>query len=196
MSCFLSSADCLNALATYWERKSNQPSHYRTAEQQINRAVMLSVRAMCAPLFDPTAQTAATAATTERLLKTMGGNALKCVFGILLDENKTSIEARYSDADDMTETGPEYVGRSIPVVDYWIQNSETGNIVSLLDGYCYQACESDLWESSVAFMICEQIRAYLLEDLSQRDCGAETHWAEFTAPEDPRAVRMREALAA
>jgi hypothetical protein len=45
-------------------------------------------------------------------------------------------------------------------------------------------------------MICEQIRAYLLEDLSQRDCGDDRHWASFTAPEDPRAVRMREALAA
>ena len=191
MSCFLSSADCLNALATYWERKSSQPRQYRTAEQQINRAVMLHARAMGAP-FNPTAH----AATTERLLKTVRGNALKCVFGILLDENKTSIEARYDDTDDMTETGPEYVGRSIPVVDYWIQRRETGNIVSLLDGYCYQACESDGWESSAAFMICEQIRAYLLEDLSQRDCGDDRHWASFTAPEDPRAVRMREALAA
>jgi hypothetical protein len=191
MSCFLSSADCLNALATYWERKSSQPRHYRTAEQQINRAVMFHADAMGAP-YDPAGQ----AATTERMLKIFRGNALKCVFGILLDENKASIEARYSDTDDMTATGPEYVGRSIPVVDYWIQRRETGNIVSLLDGYCYQACESDGWKSSLAFMLCQQIKGYLLEDMSQRDCGAETHWAEFTAPEDPRAVRMRDALAA
>ena len=191
MSCFLSSADCLNALATYWERKSSQPRHYRTAESQLHRAVMFSVRGM-GGTYNPTAQ----AATTERLLKIVKGNALKCVFGILLDENKTSIEARYDDTDDMTETGPEYVGRSIPVVDYWIQRRETGHIVSLLDSYCYQSCESSGWESSLAFMICEQIRRYLLEDLSARDCGSETHWADFTAPEDPRAVRMREALAA
>ena len=190
MSCFLSSADCINALATYWERKSSQPRHYRTAEEQINRAVMSHARAMGAP-FNPTAH----AATTERLLKTTKGNALKCAFGILLDENLTSIEARYENTDGMTDT-TGYVGRSIPVVDYWIQRRETGNIVSLLDGYCYQACESDGWESSVAYMLCEQIRAYLLEDLSQRDCGDNRHWAEFTAPEDPRTVRMREALAA
>jgi hypothetical protein len=191
MSCYLSSADCLNALATYWERKSSQPRHYRTAEEQINRAVMFHADAMGAP-YDPAGQ----AATTERLLKMFRGNALKCVFGILLDENKTSIEARYSDTDDMTATGPEYVGRSIPVVDYWIQRRETGNIVSLLDGYCYQACESDGWKTSLAFMLCQQIKGYLLEDMSQRDCGDDRHWADFTAPEDPRTVRMREALAA
>jgi hypothetical protein len=191
MSCFLSSADCLNALATYWERKSSQPRHYRTAEQQINRAVMFHADAMGAP-YDPAGQ----AATTERMLKIFRGNALKCVFGILLDENKASIEARYSDTDDMTATGPEYVGRSIPVVDYWIQRRETGNIVSLLDGYCYQACESDGWKTSLAFMLCQQIKGYLLEDMSQRDCGDDRHWADFTAPEDPRTVRMREALAA
>ena len=188
MSCFLSSADCLNALATYWERKSSRG--FNTAEGQINRAVMFSIEAM-GGAYNPTAN----AAITERILKATKGNALRAVFGILLDENITSIKARYSDTDDMTATGPEYVGRSIPVVDYWIQRRETGHIVSLLDGYSYQACESSDWRQSVAYMLCQQIKRYLLEDLSQRDCGSETHWAEFTAPEDPRETHMKRVLA-
>ena len=44
-------------------------------------------------------------------------------------------------ADDMTDT-TGYVARSIPIVDQWIQRRETGHMVGLLDGYCYQACES------------------------------------------------------
>jgi hypothetical protein len=187
MSAFLSSSDCIGALATYWERKSSRG--FNTAEGQINRAVMFSTEAM-GGAYNPTAN----AATTERLLKATKGNALRCVFGILLNENIRSLKARYDDCDDMTDT-TGYVARSIPVVDYWIQRRETGHIVSLLDGYCYQACESDDWKQSIAYMLCQQIKGYLLEDLSKRDAGDDRHWADFTAPEDPRETHMKRVLA-
>ena len=187
MSAFLSSSDCLNALATYWERKSSRG--YNTAEGQILRAVMFSVEAM-----GGTYDHAAHAATTERILKATKGNALAAVFGILLNENVDSLKARYEDCDDMTDTAG-YVARSIPIVDYWIQRRETGHMVGLLDGYCYQACESDGWQSSVAYQLCQQIRNYLLEDLSKRDAGEDRAWASWSAPEDPRETHMKRVLA-
>ena len=191
MSCFLSSADALNALATYWERKASQPRSHRTAEGELFSAVMRSAKAYGRP-YDP----AAHQGTAERLLKATRGNALRAAFGILLDENIRSINARYPDDDgSMTKYGHDYVGRSIPVVDFWIQRRETGHLVGLLQGYEYQACESSDWEKSLAFMLCRQIRAYLLEDLSRRDAGEERGWADWTAPEDPRAVSMAAALA-
>ena len=189
MSAFLASADCLNALATYWERKASQPRSHRTPEGEIHRAVMWTAQAHGRP-YDPVAHQG----TTERLLKATRGNALRAVFGILLDENVRSLNARYPGDDDISGHGPDYVGRSIPAVDRWIQGRETGHLVGLLQGYEYQACESSDWEQSLAFMLCRQIRAYLLEDLSRRDAGEERGWADWTAPEDPRAVRMADAI--
>ena len=200
MSAFLASADCLNALATYWERKASQPRSHRTAEGELLRAVMWTAQAHGRP-YDPIAHNG----TTERLLKATKGNALRAVFGVLLDENIRSLNARYPDDNGETTDRdwisimgtlrePDYVGRSIPAVDRWIQGRETGHLVGLLQGYEYQACESSDWEQSLAFMLCRQIRAYLLEDLSRRDAGDERGWADWTAPEDPRPVRMAHAI--
>ena len=51
----------------------------------------------------------------------------------------------------------------------------------------------------MAYFMLQQISAYLLKDLEALHCpvdeyGGRGNWATFEAPEDPRAVRLREAL--
>lgn len=189
MSAFLASADCLNALATYWERKASQRGS--SAEDALTRAVMCHRHAY-GNSDDPTdyaAGYAADSAATARLLKCAKGLPLRAVFLILLAENENSLKARYG--DEPGDNGPEYVGRSLPVVDRWMMEGRTGQLVGLLDGYEYQACEHDDWEKSIAYFICRQIRSYLLDDLKARDCGSDGLWASWSAPADaPGPVRL------
>ncbi len=189
MSAFLASADCLNALATYWERKASQRGS--SAEDALIRAVMCSRHAY-GNSDDPTDYAAAYTAdraAADRLLKCAGGLPLRAVFLILLAENENSLKARYG--DEPGDNGPEYVGRSLPVVDRWMMEGKTGQLVGLLNGYTYQACEHDEWEKSIAFFICEQIRDHLLRDFDARDNGGEGLWASWTAPDDvPAVVRL------
>ena len=197
MSAYLCTPDALNALATYWERHASRGSS--TAEGAILRAIHCQRRATGATSGDYVTDLKDDEKACAKILASVRGNALRAVFGILLIENQNSLKARYPDSPDMWETGPEYVGRSIPVVDYWIQRRETGQLVGILNGYEYQSCEHRDWETSLAYFMLQQISAYLLKDLEALHCpvdeyGGRGNWATFEAPEDPRAVRLREAL--
>lgn len=197
MSAYLCTADALNALATYWERHASRGAN--TAEGAILRAIHCQRRAMGSTSGDYVTDLKDDEKACAKILASVRGNALRAVFGILLIENQNSLKARYPGDSEMWETGPEYVGRSIPVVDYWIQRRETGQLVGILNGYEYQSCEHRDWETSLAYFILQQISGYLLRDLEALHCpvdeyGGRGNWATFEAPEDPRAVRLREAL--
>ena len=187
MSAFLSSADCLNALATYWERKATHRGG--SAEEALMRAVMNHRVAYGKRSDDYAADLAADREATERLLKCANGLPLRSVFQILLLANEASLGAKYGDKPG--DNGPEYVGRSLPIVDRWIMQRETGKLVGLLNGYTYQSEESDDWEKSIAYFICQQIRDYLLRDFDARDNGGEGLWASWSVPaEGPGPVRL------
>ena len=194
MSAYLSSADCLNALATYWERKASQGAS--TAEGSILRALHCQRRATGATSGDYVTDLKDDEKACARILASVKGNPLRAVFGILLIENQNSLKARYPGDSEMWETTPEYVGRSLPCVDRWIQQRKTGEMVGLLNGYEYQACEHNEWERSLAFFICQQISSHLLDDLQVLHCppneyGSRGHWASFKAPADgPGPVRL------
>jgi|TARA_R100000081_G_scaffold11083_1_gene4475 hypothetical protein len=187
MSAFVASADCLNALATYWERKASHRGG--SAEDALMRAVMNHRLAYGNRSDDYAADLAADREAAARLLKIAGGLPLRAVFLILLAENENSLKARYG--DEPGDNGPEYVGRSLPIVDRWMMARKTGQLVGLLNGYTYQACEHDEWEKSIAYFICQQIRDHLLRDFEARDCGSEGLWASWSAPaEGPGPVRL------
>ena len=194
MSAFLASADCLNALATYWERKASRGAS--TAEGSILRAIHCQRHATGATSGDYVTDLKDDEKACARILASVKGNPLRAVFGILLIENQNSLKARYPGDSEMWETGPEYVGRSLPVVDRWIQQRKTGEMVGLLNGYEYQACEHNDWGTSLAFFICQQISSHLLDDLQALHCppdefGSRGNWASFQAPKDgPRPVSL------
>lgn len=196
MSAYLSSADALNALATYWERKASRG--YSDPKSEILRTIHCQRRALGATSGDYATDMKADEKAFNAIMAAHKGNALKTVFGILLIENQNSLKARYPDGADMWETDPTYVGRSIPVVDQWIQQGVTGQLVGILNGYEYQACEHEGWRTSLAFFICQQIRSHLLKDFEARCCpvqenGARGNWADYTAPKDgPKLVSLSE----
>ena len=187
MSAYLVDAETLAALATYWERKSSQPGRCRTPEQQIERACLFMLKAENGGQVDFKTCWHDANKTATKLLKIL--TPLAAVEQVLFWGNEESIKARYPDPDvhmDMLSPadGAGYLeGRSIPIVDHWIQQKTTGHMLAILQEYEYQSCESAGWEQSLAFMICEQIRQYLLEDLADRDCP------------DGRPVNLREAVA-
>ena len=196
MSAFLSSADALNALATYWERKASRG--YSNPKSEILRAIHCQRHATGATSGDYQTDYVQDQEAHTRIMAAHNGNALKTVFGILLIENQNSLKARYPDGAEMWETDPTYVGRSIPVVDQWIQQGVTGQLVGILNGYEYQACEHDGWRTSLAYFICQQIRGELLADYQARCCprdehGLKTNWADYKAPKDgPKLVSLSE----
>ena len=189
MSCFLSSADALNALATYWDTMANRGC--RSSRQSLERAMFLAERAETGR--DDFAAAVDAAAC---YIRTESGSTWSAVFSLLLNENRESVEQRYPGDSLMTQTGPEYDNAApLPIVQYWIQTQQTGKLVGILKSYVYQSCESENWQHSVAFQLCEQIRGFLLDEMLQSagdDCNLS---ASFEAPEDPRAVSMAAALA-
>jgi len=190
MSAFLSSPDTLNALASYWARRASTPGNYTSPWGSLDQALRCSDHARGAS-EDPTKRDHAAA----KLIASVKDPFTAC-FEILLEANQASLEARYPGDDDMSRPGSGYKAKRLPIVDYWIQGRETGHLVGLAHGYAYQACEHSGWETSVAHEVIEQIQRWLLKDLEARDCGDGGNWAGWEAPEDPRAVAMREALAA
>ena len=192
MSAFLSSNDCISALAYYWHARSSR-TNFTSPEAALTRAVMFWRQATSGD-YDPQEDHD----LVQVFLKATNGSVVRAVFGILLLENQASLAARYPDDDDMQDdTG--YVYKRPQIVDYWIAQRTTGQMIGLLKGYEYQSCEHKGWESSVAYFICKQIRDYLLNDMETRDCptdemGHGRNWAHWSAPEDPRQVRLTELI--
>ena len=185
MSCFLSSADCINALATYWDTMANR-DRFNTAEQSLVRATFAANRAHDGSDDFSEATTAA-----RLLIRQESGSTWSAAFSLLLWANVRSVEARYPGDSEMSETGPEYHdAEPLQIVKYWIQTKQTGKIVGILNSFEYQSDNCPDWQESTAFQLCEQIRRFLLSEMLE-SAGDETNLsASFEAPEDPRETAM------
>ena len=184
MSAFLSSSDCISALAYYWEMRCKQPGNFTTPTDSFINAVAradLASRATAAEWADP-------------YMSRHGGAARAC-YRELLIENQNSLKDRYPNDEEMWDA-EGYSYQPAGIVQSWVIERNTGHLVGLLRGYEYQACEHDGWEKSTAYQLCRQIERFLLKDLENRDCPEGGNWASWEAPEDPRTVRMLSALGA
>lgn len=184
MSAFLSSSDCLSALAYYWEMRSRQPGNFTTPTDSFVNAVARANRCSRADAAD----------WADPYISRQGGAAKACYMQLLV-ENQNSLMARYPNDHEMSEA-EGYSYEPAGIVQCWALEKTTGHLVGLLRGYEYQACEHDGWERSTAYQICRQIERYLLKDLESRDCPEGGNWASWDAPADPRMVRMLSALGA
>ena len=188
MSCFLSSADAINALATYWETMADRGCN--TAEQSLTRAIFHAERA------ESGRDDFARAAESARLLiRSESGSAWSACFTLLLESNLRAVNERYPNDSEMSETGPEYRNASpLQIVKYWIQTKQTGKIVGILNSFEYQSSGAEYWNKSVSYQICEQIRRFLLNDMLQSAGDDVNLSASFEAPEDPRETAMNAVL--
>ena len=188
MSCFLSSADAISALATYWDTMANRG--HRSARQTLERAMFLAERA-------DSGRDDFTAAVNDAslYLRTQSGSAWSACFSLLLAANVRSVECRYPYDSEMSETGTEHDNAEpLQIVKYWIQTNQTGKIVGILNSFEYQSENCPEWRESVAFQLCEQIRGFLLDEMLQ-SAGDETNLsASFEAPKDPRETAMNAAI--
>ena len=184
MSCFLSSADAINALATYWDTMANRG--HRSARQTLERAMFIAERAESGR-----DDYAAAVESASLYLRSQSGSTWSAVFSLLLAANVRSLEARYPGDSEMSQTGPEYDNlKPLQIVKYWIQTKQTGKIVGILNSFEYQSCECSDWRESVAFQLCEQIRGFLLDEMLQSAGDDVNLSASFEAPEDPRETAM------
>lgn len=175
MSAYLSSADALSALATYWG-ESVRRDRFGDPQSELTRALYRSGF----PWHDATAR--AQSLLTGRLPETV-------IFELLLSENVASLEERYAKHEalsDMTDH-EGYAYRRDPDVISWMTRRESGRIVGILRGYEYQACEHRGWETSIGKAICDQISRSLLKDLERRDTPSDdqdrcTYWASYERP--------------
>lgn len=188
MSCFLSSADAINALATYWDTMSNRG--HRSARQTLERAMFMAERAESGR-----DDYAAAVESASLYLRSESNSTWSAAFSLLLAANVRSVEARYPGDSEMSETGTEYDNaKPLQIVKYWIQTKQTGKIVGILNSFEYQSSEYSEWRDSVAFQLCEQIRGFLLDDMLQSAGDDVNLSASFEAPEDPRETAMNAVL--
>ena len=187
MSCFLSSADAINALATYWDTMADRG--HRSARQTLERAKFLAERAW-------SGRDDFTAAVNDvSLLIRQEGSIHSAAFSLLLAANVRSVEARYPGDSEMSETGTEYDNaKPLQIVKYWIQTKQTGKIVGILNSFEYQSDNCPEWRKSTAFQLCEQIRGFLLDEMLQSAGDDVNLSASFEAPEDPRETAMNAVL--
>ena len=188
MSCFLSSADAINALATYWDTMANRG--HRNARQTLERAVFMAERAETGR-----DDYAAAVESASLYLRSESGSTWAAAFSLLLAANVRSVESRYPGDSLMTETGPEYDNlKPLQIVKYWIQTNQTGKIVGILNSFESQSDNCPEWRESVAFQLCEQIRGFLLDEMLQSAGDDVNLSASFEAPEDPRETAMNAVL--
>jgi len=167
MSAFLSSADAINALATFWYNR-----HINAAETHLSYAL-----ARAATFAEP--QNAAADAETVAQNK-----PFDAVFYLLLAENIRSLQHRYPSAPEMWATDETYRPRQIPCVKTWSKWKKSACLGGILRGYCYQSCEHEGWRTSVAHEICDQIKDELVADYQVALGSEDGIWACWTEPQD------------
>ena len=188
MSCYLSSADAINALATYWDTMANRGC--RSSRQSLERAKFLAERAWSGRDDFTDAVNDA-----DRLIR-QEGSTRSAAFALLMHANIRSVEARYPGDSEMTQTGPEYSKpQPLEIISYWIRTKQTGKIVGILNSFEYQSSNCDDWKTTTAYQICEQIRGFLLDEMLKSAGDDVNLSASFEAPEDPRETHMNRVLA-
>lgn len=109
--------------------------------------------------------------------KTLDRNTADAVGGMLWQENVESVATRYP--DDKPGEWPGPCGLTmVEVMAYKWEPIRSGNTpryiqpieaLKALDGYEYQACEHDEWETSEAKAFCEAMRGNLIRRLPGYD---------------------------
>ena len=189
MSAYLSSNDTISALITYWADSASR-RNYTTSRDSLCRAFAM------AKLAQDECQAYPHEWAEEQTVRTIAkyGGPEKAAFALLVLENVKSLISRYPGADDMFEEASSYRFKRSVQVNRWLHYAPLGHgfLVGMVRGYCYQACEHESWEQSVAFQLCQQIKDFLLADLERRDCKGDGCWASFTEPEStaPAPVSM------
>jgi len=169
MSAYLSSNDCLNALATYWGCKLRENGDRRRSE--LERAVYCSLEPKTNS-YESSRELVAGWLETDQ--------PERVVWKLLLMENVLSLNARYPDDDDMADfTGYRYKA-SRRVIERNLSGGGSAFLVGLLNGYEYQSCEHAAWEQSVAYQICRQIKNHLLKDFAKSGGESAETWASWT----------------
>ena len=184
MSAYLSSADCISALATYWE-ESLIRRRYSSPADEIGRAIG------CASMAQGKGFPFDSYEKGRKLVGLASNQPASVVFELLLAENVASLKARYPDSPDMWQAAKAYRYKpSAYVRSLFNRGLGHGTIVGMLRGFKYQACEHDAWPTSIGYQLCEQISAQLLEHLRSRD-DAET-WASWEEPTttEPQPIRL------
>lgn len=182
MSAYLASSDCLSALVTYWEARCSAPGGYN-AETNLHRAYTR--------FFQTIGRDYSKAYSEASVM--VGGKLKKrtpaeFAFQTLLVQNQTSLEARYPGDKEMQDAEGYAFRRSGKILSL---GTNSGLVVGLLNGYEYQACEDDGWETSPAYFLCQQIKGFLLEDLQAGLSYEERGWASYEEPEDaPKVVSL------
>lgn len=170
MSAFLSSADAINALATYWHQRQNR---HQLAKERL-RYALSRANAICTS-YDVNKEASQVIARKP---------PFDAVFHLLLAENIRSLQHRYPSEPEMWATDETYKPRLISCVETWSEWKQTSGLVGILRGYVYQSCEHKGWRTSVAHEICDQIKDELLSDY--RDTGSHNNedffWASWTEP--------------
>lgn len=184
MSAYLASSDCISALVTYWESRCSRPGSYN-AETNLCRAYEQFFKSLGRDYHQACLEGQAMVADK---LKTR--TPAQLAFQTLLVQNQMSLEARYPGDKDMQDAEGYAFRRSGKILQL---GKNSGLVVGLLNGYEYQACEDDAWETSPAYFICQQIKSMLLSDLEAGLSQEERGWASYEEPEDaPKVVSLAE----
>lgn len=173
MSAYLTSCDAISALASYWSRRSRSP------QQDLTHLIARATAPKTHEQYCSAADTAA------RYVEHFLTPAHAC-FDLLLQANIESLKARYPESPEMWAEAEGYAYKPSRAVNYWIQSRTTGQLVGLVNGYAYQSCEHDSWESDAAYRLVDSIRHQLLKDMETRDCGENAgNWASWEETGDP-----------
>lgn len=187
MSAFLSSQDTIRALATFWE-ESLLRSRYGTPRDELARAIG------CAATEAGNSWPYDTASRAYKLISLAGGSPAGAVFELLLAENVASLQARYPDSPEMWQAADGYRYAVSYMARRWLNTNRCGQLVGLVRGFSYQACEHRSWRQSVGYQLILQIKDQLLAQFEQRDAISENDrlWAEWSEPEasEPQPVRL------
>ena len=173
MSAYLCSDDTLNALSTFYYLKSGKTDDERKSH------VMRAIRITNKDSFYERQQIAETFEDRMKLRAKFDnfcdglydiwldqyseGNFYKMIFNILLRENQNSLMARYNDKDYAERSSYNYVHSNC--VNYWDDHNQLGYLVGIINNYDYQSCENDNYKNSLGYVILEQIKELLLNEL-------------------------------
>ena len=182
MSAYLASSDCLSALVTYWESRCSRPGSYNT-EANLHRAYtsfFVSLGRSHSKAYSEAAEMVKD--------KLENKTPAEFAFQTLLVQNQMSLEARYPGDREMQDAEGYAFKRSGKILQL---GTRTGLVVGLLNGYEYQACEDDGWETSPAYFLCQQIKSMLLSDLEAGLSHEERGWASYEEPDNaPKIVSL------
>lgn len=160
MSAFIVRLATIDALVTAGLRHPSRKLRWLWLPVEEDKSEAFRRGSWCGPESD---------ALYERKVHELTHQTASAVGQMLLAQNYVSVNHRY----DETSEPPEYEWRR------YTHLRESGHrvelkpveVLHLLDGYEYQACEDPGWETCQAFAFCDALRRHLIQDLPGYDEG-------------------------